>query len=692
MRTFAALLALAAAPLAARGDEGMWTYNGFPKDRLKAAHGVEITDAWLDHVRLSSARLAQGCSASFVSPDGLVMTNHHCVETCLEQLSTAERNLIADGFLARTAADESKCPVLEVNQLVRMTDVTDRMKKATAGLEGARFKDAQKAEIARIEKECQTSPALRCNVVSLWHGGRYDLYEYRRHQDVRVVFAPEFAIAFFGGDPDNFMFPRYDLDVSFVRVYEDGKPLRTPNHLRWSKAGPRAGDVVFVSGHPGMTDRLLTVAELEYQRDVAIPETIARSSELRGALTEFQNRGAEQKRISQGLLFGIENSLKVYKGERQALVDKAFFARKVAAEEAFRQKLAADPRSGPAALKAYADVAAAEDLLRNVRFEVAYVMGSAGFMSDSFGHARTLVRAAEERAKPNEARLEEYQEAKLPAVTQRLFSTAPVYEEFEIFKLTWSLTKMREMLGPDHPFVRKVLGVASPAEVAKRLVGGTKLRDPALRRKLWEGGKAAVDASDDPMIALARLVDPDSRAVRKMYEDEIESPQTRGHEAIAAARFAVEGTSSYPDATFTLRLSYGVVKGWREGKKEIAPFTTLAGAFERNTGRDPFALPKSWLDARARLDLATPFNFVADTDIIGGNSGSPVVNVRGEAVGLVFDGNIWSLGGSYGFDPALNRTVAVDTAAITEALSKIYGAERVLKELEAGAAAPVSSR
>jgi hypothetical protein len=691
MRTIAALLSLAVAPLAARADEGMWTFDGFPKAQVEKQFGVKVTDAWLDHVRLSSVRLAQGCSGSFVSPDGLVMTNHHCVETCLDQLSTAERNLITRGFYARTAAEEARCPVLEVNQLVRIADVTERMQKATAGLEGQRFKDAQKAETSRIENECQTSPALRCNVVSLWHGGRYDLYEYRRYQDVRVVFAPEFTIAFFGGDPDNFMFPRYDLDASFVRVYEDGKPLRTKDYLRWSKAGPKADDLVFVSGNPGTTDRQLTVAELEYQRDVAIPESIARYSEIRGGLVEFQNRGPEQKRISQSLLFSIENSLKVLKGERAALVDRAFFAKKVAAEDAFRRKLAADPK-GAAALQAFAAIQGAEDLHRSVRFEVAYVMGSAGFSTEYFAFARTLLRGAEERPKANEVRLEEFQEAKLPAVTQRLFSPAPIYDEFEVFKLTGSLTRMREMLGPDHPFVRKVLGPESPAELAKRLVGGTKLRDVALRRKLWEGGKAAVDASDDPMIAFARLVDPDSRAVRRTYEDEIESVNKKAAETIAAARFAVEGTSSYPDATFTLRLSYGTVKGWREGRKEIPPFTTIGGAFERHTGRDPFALPRSWLEAKPRLRLDTPFNFVANTDIVGGNSGSPVVGKDGEVVGLVFDGNIWSLGGSYGFDEALNRTVAVDVAAITEALSKVYGAERLLQELEAGARVPLATR
>jgi hypothetical protein len=685
MRKLAALLTLAAAPFAARAEEGMWTFNDFPRHEVEASYRVKITDAWLENARLASVRLAQGCSGSFVSPLGLVMTNHHCVETCLEQLSTAERNLIASGFHARALEDERRCPVLEVNQLVDIRDVTERMRKATAGLDGRRFKDAQKAETAKLEKECQTTPALRCNVVSLYHGGRYDLYAYRRYQDVRVVFAPEFAIAFFGGDPDNFMFPRYDLDVAFVRVYEDGRPLAPGRFFRWSAAGPREGDLVFVSGNPGGTDRQLTMAELEYRRDIALPERIASLSELRGALGEFQNRGAEQKRISQGLLFSVENSLKVLKGERSALVEKGFFAGKVAAEEAFRRRLAAGPGSSPAALLAFASIQAAEDLRRGLRFEIAYVMGASGFMTEYFGIARTLLRGTEERTRANEIRLDEFQEAKLPAVTQKLFSPAPIHDELETFKLTWSLTKMREMLGPDHPFARKVLGQESPAEVARRLVAGTRLADVELRRKLWEGGKAAVDASDDPMIAFARLVDADSRAFRRTYEDEIESVQTKGAEAIAAARFALDGTSTYPDATFTPRISYGTVTGWTEGRKQIAPFTTLGGAYERHTGRDPFALPTSWIEAKARLALQTPFNFVATTDVVGGNSGSPVINAAAEIVGVVFDGNIWSLGGTYGFDGKVNRTVAVDSAAITEALGKIYGADRLLEELLAGA-------
>ncbi len=697
MRKTIALLALCSAAASARADEGMWTYNGFPKAQVERKYGVKIDDAWLDHVRLSSARLAQGCSASFVSPNGLVLTNHHCVEDCLQDLSSARKDFIAEGFHAKTGVEEVKCPVLEVNQLVEITDVTARVQKATAGLEGQKFGDALKAETGRIETACQTSPALRCNVVTLFHGGRYDLYRYRRYQDVRMVFAPEFAIAFFGGDPDNFMFPRFSLDMALLRVYDDGKPLQNKDFLAWNPAGPKEGDVVFVSGHPGGTDRQLTMAELEYQRDVSLPERIAAFSELRGAVTQFQSRGAEQKRLSNSLLFGVENSLKVYKGRREAMVDRAFYGQKVASEEAFRKKLAADPKNGPVALRAFAAIQEATDLHRNVRADVTFIAGTPGrmgeywsmwsspaFLTDYFPIARALVRGADERTLPDSRRLPEFAEASLPELTQHLFSTAPIDPEFETFKLTWSLTRMREVLGPDHPFTKKVLGNDSPGEVARRLVSGTRLGDLSVRKQLWEGGKAAVDASQDPMIAFARAVDPDSRAVRKMYEDEIESVVHKGSEAIAQARFAVEGASGYPDATFTLRLSFGTVQGWTEGKKVVPPFTTLGGAFARHTGREPFALPRSWLEAKPRLALDTKFNLVATTDIIGGNSGSPMVDRDGRIVGLVFDGNIWSLAGNYGFDAKLNRTVAVDTAAMTHVLDKIYGAERILGELLPG--------
>ena len=691
MKTFAtpAAFLLLLLPLAPRSEEGMWTFDALPRERLARAYGFAPSDAWLDHLRLSSARLARGCSASFVSEGGLVLTNHHCAHACLEQVSTAERDHVRDGFYAAAPGDEVRCPDVEVDQLVSIADVTPRMTRATAGLEGPRFFEAQKAEMARIEKECQTSDRLRCDVVSLYHGGIYDLYRYRRYQDVRLVFAPEFSAAFFGGDPDNFEFPRWDLDVAFLRVWEDGKPARVDHFLRWGAEPPREGELTFVSGHPGGTARQLTVAELEYLRDVALPEKLLDLAEYRGVLTEYARRGAEARRTSQAALFYVENALKANRGRFAALVDRDLMASKVAAERAFRDRLAQDPERARKVLPAFDAIARSQAALARIRAPLWLVEQAGGFRGDLFRHARTLVRAAEERERPNEKRLREFRDSALPALTEALFSTAPIHDELEILKLAYSLGKLREGLGPDDPLVRKVLGPESPEELAARLVRGTGLRDVGLRRRLWEGGKAAIDASGDPMILLARQVDADARAIRKKHEEEIESVERRSSEIIARARFEVFGTATYPDATFTLRLSYGSVKGYETGGRKVSPVTVLGGAFERATGREPFALPPSWLAAKGRLDLATPFDVATTNDIIGGNSGSPLVNARGELVGLVFDGNIQSLAGDFAFDERVNRTVAVTNAAILEALEEIYGARRILEELRpARAGAP----
>jgi Peptidase S46 len=690
MRPLPRLLAvLLAVPSLASADEGLWTFDAFPSAKVQAAYGFSPTPEWLEHVQLSSVRLARGCSGSFVSEQGLVMTNHHCAHSCVEQLSTGGKDLVKDGFLARTQADEPKCPDVEVNQLVRISDVTARVRAATKGASGDEYEKALRAETARIERECQTSDDLRCDVVTLYQGGLHHLYTYRRFQDVRLVFAPELAIAFFGGDPDNFMFPRYDLDVAFLRVYQGGKPARMKDWFRWSSHGAQAGELTFVTGHPGGSSRSLTVAELQYQRDAALPDRLLSLAELRGLLHGFQLLGEEQKRISTAHLFYIENSYKALRGELEALQDAEFFRSKVAAEASLRADIAKEPERGARVLPAFEAVERAEKRLREIRVELNAL--EHGFRySDLFGMARNLVRAAEERPKPNEVRLREYRESNLPFLTQGLFSEAPIYPELEKLLLGHALEKARERLGPDHPAVKKLLGKESPAELAARVVDGTQLRDVAARRKLWEGGAAAVAATPDPLIALALAIDPDARAIRKAFEDEVEAVVKKNHEFIADARFALQGRSNYPDATFTLRLSYGQVKGWKEGTREVPPFTTLAGAYERATGRDPFALPESWLRTKDRLDLGTRFDFTTTNDILGGNSGSPVVNRNAEIVGLAFDGNIHSLGGDYGFDPAKNRAVAVHSDALLEALSKIYGAQRIVDELRPSgrAAAP----
>jgi len=660
----------------------LWLLNGFPSDRVEKEHGFKPTKAWLDHVRLASVRLARGCSGSFVSPQGLIMTNHHCAHRCIEQISSAKKDYDAIGFSAAAVKDELKCPDMEINQLVDITDVTQRMAAATKGLSDKDYITAQKSEMSKIEKECASSDIVRCDVVSLYHGGMYHLYKYKRYQDVRLVFAPEFPIAFFGGDPDNFMFPRYDLDVSFVRAYENGKPAATKDFFPFSASGPKEGDLTFVSGHPGHTSRNLTVAELLYMRDHYFPARLLRLTEARGALYEFQKRGAEQKRMSTSTLFYVENGVKALKGMRSALVDPAVMGAKIQEEKALRARVEADPELKALCGNAWDAIAAAEVQAALLRKPYAYLEAGYGFWSDLFNLARSFVRYGEEIGKPNDKRLREFVDSKLPGTKQSMLSPAPIFDEFEILTLTLSLTQMREELGADDPFVKKVLGKQSPQELATALVKGSKIKDVKLRKQLLDGGKAAIDASRDPMIELARRLDPEARDIRTKVEEQVEAPINRNSELIAKARFKVFGTSVYPDATFTLRLSYGVVKGWQEGGTEVKPFTTMAGAFDRATGKPPFALPATWLKAKDKINGSTPFDFVTTNDIIGGNSGSPVINKEGEVVGLIFDGNIHSLGGDYYFDPAKNRAVAVDSAALIEALDKIYGAARLRDELK----------
>jgi Peptidase S46 len=667
--------------LSLHADEGMWTFNNFPSEKVRAKYGFSPSKEWLDHVRLASVRLAEGCSASLVSPNGLVLTNHHCAANCIQEVSTAEKDYSAKGYQAKSGSEEIRCPGQEANILDSISNVTDRITAATKGMPDKAANDARKAEIAKLEKECATTDAMRCEVISLYGGGIYDLYRYRRYQDVRLVFAPEFAAAFFGGDPDNFMFPRYDLDMSMLRIYDNGQPLKTPQYFPISRSGPKAGDLTFVSGNPGGTDRQHTVAMLEHERDFVQPHLLYHFSEYRGLLTMFQTRGEEQRRVSQDELFGVENTLKAIKGQEESLLQKNFFEQKRKEEREFQQRIQANPKLRAEYGKVWDDVTEAVKQLHTNYLAYIYFERNWGFRSDSYRQARRLLRMAEEYPKPNEKRLTEYADARKPELSQLMLSTAPISAELEIETLTFSLTKLREVFSVDDPRIKQIFGKQSPREIATAAVNGTQLRDVAVRKSLMEGGKQAVDASKDPMIALARLVDPIARAVRTKYEDEAESALTRAREKLAKARFAAYGSSLYPDATFTLRLSYGQVKGWSENGTPVAPFTIFGGAFERATGRAPYALPQSWLDAQSKLNLQTPFNFVSTNDIIGGNSGSPVLNQDAQVVGLIFDGNIHSLGGNYGFDESVNRAVAVDTTAILEALEKVYGAERVLSEL-----------
>ncbi len=685
MKSIALVLASALAVSAsAFAAEGMWTPDNLPKQELQAKYKFTPTPQWAEHVQHAALRLAGGCSGSFVSPTGLVLTNHHCVNSCVQQLSTAERDFIKAGFYAKEAKDEVKCPEIELNRLDTIANVTDRVKKATAGKSGEEYSKAEKAVKSDIESECvgKDSEHTRCDVVDLYHGGVYDVYKYHRYQDVRLVFAPELAMAFFGGDPDNFNFPRYDLDMGVLRAYENGKPAKVADYFPFSKSGAEESELTIVVGNPGGTDRQLTISELETVRDVDTVHALLRLSEMRGLIEQFRSESTEHARIAQSDLFGIENGFKGIKGRLEALEDPEVFNFKRKQEAELRDFVDADPARKTRYGAAWDAIAKALSTYRNIEIPYQFMEGRSGFFTKYFGFARALVRGADERKKPNAERLREFTESKIPSLTQQLFSTAPIYPEYEKVKLAFSLTKMREWLGADDAFVKAVLGTQSPQALAEQLVDGTKLGDPAVRKQLWDGGSAAVDASSDPFIALVRRIDPQARAVRKRAEDEVESVVDKNSELIAAARFEKYGTSVYPDATFTERFSFGEVKGWEAKGKWIKPFTDIAGAFARATGFEPFALPQTWLDAKASLNMAQRLNFVTTNDIIGGNSGSPMINRDAQVVGLVFDGNIESLGGDYWFDERVNRTVAVHSGAILEALHKVYKADRLANEIE----------
>ncbi|MCD9027259.1 S46 family peptidase [Luteimonas sp. BDR2-5] len=667
-----AVAGLVSAPLLAA--EGMWTLDNLPLADLQASYGFAPDDAWVTHAMRSSVRLAGGCSGSFVSPDGLVLTNAHCIVGCVQGLSSPERDLQNGGFVANARGDELQCPAEELNVLLDITDVSDRLAGAVEGRSGQDYVDARNAEKSRIESECvgDAEATTRCDVVELYNGGQQHLYRYHRYSDVRLVFSPEYSVGFFGGDPDNFNFPRYNLDAGLLRAYEDGRPASIEHHFALDPAGAEAGELVMVTGHPGRTQRQLTVAQLETVRDVNLINNLLWLAERRAMLGQYGRIDDEAARQAQSDLTFTDNSYKVFRGQLQALLDPAVFAAKRAEEAALREGVDQAP---------WDDVAAAQQTARELAVPYMLLEQGRAFDTRLFTIARTLLRGAGERAKPNDARLPEFQDAGQGRLRQTLLSSAPIHPEFEIAKLTWSLTKLRELLGTDDPLVKDVLGDRSPAQVARSLVEGSTLADVATRERLWDGGERAVAASEDPFIALARLVDAPARALRKRQESEVASIESRSATQIARVRFDKLGTSVYPDATFTLRLSYGEVQGWEENGKPVAPFTEIAGVFARNTGAEPYALPQRWLDAESRLALDTRFNFVSSNDIIGGNSGSPVIDRDARVVGLAFDGNIHSLGGSFWYDPRLNRTVSVHSGAIVEALKTVYGADTLVDEL-----------
>lgn len=669
----------------ASADEGMWTFDNPPLKQLRDKYGFTPTKEWLDHVRLASVRFNDGGSGSFVSPNGLVLTNHHVARGQLQKISTPQKDYVKDGFYARTPAEEVKCPDLELNVLMSMEDVSARVASAVKqGMTDEQALEARKAVIATIEKESLDSTGLRSDVVPLYDGGEYWLYRYKKYTDVRLVFAPEQQAAFYGGDPDNFTYPRYDLDIALFRVYENDKPVHSDQYFKWNPKGPSAGDLVFVSGNPGSTDRLDTMAQISFLRDYAYPATLNTLQRRVKILTDYAATGTEQAREASNLIFGLNNSLKALSGEYQGLKDKDLIAKKQADENAFRELVNKNPQYKQQFSGAWDEIASAENKQVSMVKQLRYRSVSRSF-SRLIDIAMTIVQYVAEVKKPDTQRLDGYHDSQLDSLKFGLLSPAPVYPELEKRLLADSFSESLEQLGPNDDFVRAVLGSQSSSQVADAAVSGTKLFDPEFRKQLIEGGQDAVTKSNDPMLMLAKKIDPFARQNRKWVDDNVTSVVASAEEKIGKARFAVYGKSVYPDATFTLRLSYGTVKGYPMNGTEAPPVTTFYGLYDRAISfgdKPPFDLTERYKTGQSKIALSTPLDFVSTCDIIGGNSGSPVINRDGDIVGVIFDGNIESLVGRFIYDDRSNRAVAVDCAAITEALTHLYDAGGLVNELE----------
>ena len=669
-----ALAAMAAAPAAA--EEGMWTFDAFPTKAMRDSYGWAPDQSWLDHVRKSAVRLTGGCSASFVSGAGLILTNHHCVASCLFDNSSADADLLDKGFIAARREDEKACPGQQAEIVTAIADVTGTVQGAYKGMTGEALTRARDAAIAKIEADgCPDRKTMRCQVVTLFGGGQYKLYTYRKYSDVRLVWAPEDRAATFGGDPDNFNFPRYSLDASFLRAYENGKPVVPSDHLTWNPRPPKKDELTFVVGNPGSTARLWTQSQFAFEREVRLPITVAILSELRGRLIAAMDTSPERQREGLDMLNGIENSLKVYIGRTKALNDPDFTGRLAKAEADLRQRSGGNAAIGDP----WADVSAAVQAYRPLYLPYRFITPS----SDLYGYAEALVMVAKERAKPNGERLPGYTDSALPLLEKQILDKRPLYPWLEKLQLSWSLSKAREYLGVDDADTQLLLGKESPEQLAERLVSQTRLSDPDYRRQLWDGGLQAIEASKDPLIQYALKLEPRQRALKRQVDENYQGPLTAAGGKLAEARFAAYGNALYPDATFTLRISYGQVKGWTERGKAVPYATTMGGTFDRATGNAPFDLPTAFAANRKAIDPATTYDFVTTNDIIGGNSGSPVIDRSGAVIGAAFDGNIHSLGGNYGYDPVLNRTVVVSTDAVQEALEKLYPAPALVAELKA---------
>ena len=670
-----------------QADEGMWLLNDPPRQLLKKKYDFDLTPAWLEHAQKASIRFNNGGSGSFVSADGLIVTNHHIGAEYLQKLSPRGRDYLRDGFYARGRLQELKCPDLELNVLLSIEDVTGAVNDAVKpGLEPAEAFLARRAALAKIEKDSTDKTGLRSDVVTLYQGGLYHLYRYKKYTDIRLVMAPEADIAFFGGDTDNFEYPRYNLDICFVRAYEDGKPAKVEHFLKWSTVGPKEGDLVFVTGHPGTTNRLETLAKLRHRRDVSHPYTLARLRALEALLRQFAELGPEQARRAATDLHRVANARKAFAGQYQGLLDPAVLARKAREEKALRDRF---KKSAGQEADPWQQIEDAEKKLAD--FEKLYLLTESGhaFYSELFALARHVARLPAELRKPSADRLREYRASNLESLKFHLYGAGPIHADLERAKLTGSLSFLAEHLGGDHPLVVKVLAGKAPAARADELVSGTRLFEPAERQRLAEGTPEKLRQSPDTMIRLALLIDGEARKLRKRHENEIEEVEQQGYARIAKVRFEAFGRNVAPDATFTLRLAFGVVKGYRVEGVDLPFSTTFGGAFERaehQGNREPFVLPKRWLRNKDKLDLKTPFDFVSTADTIGGNSGSPVLNRAGELIGINFDRNRHGLVRNFVYTEEQARHIAVHGLGVLEALRKLYDAGPLLKELTGAAA------
>ena len=680
--------------IAASADEGMWPFNNPPLKQLKEKYNFEPTAQWLDHLQKASVRFNSGGSGSFISGDGLVITNHHVGADTLQKISDEKHNYLRDGFYAKTRVDEIKSTDLELNVLVSIEDVTQRVHAAIRpGMSADDASKARASAIAEIENESKQKTGLRSDVITLYQGGVYNLYRYKRYDDVRLVFAPEQQVAFYGGDPDNFEYPRYDLDICIFRAYENGQPAKPEHFLKWNLRGPAEGELTFVSGNPGRTDRQLTMDEMRDLRGRFVPSLLQMFNRREILLIAWSQRSFENARRARDDLFGDQNNRKRYSGYIAALLDPEVWSALQAREQKLRDAISRDPQlSG--AVAAYGQIKAAQDeiarlaprhdYLEEERPSVIGYRGPRALCGNLFKYARLILRAADERAKANGDRIPMFRDSNRESLELDLFSTEPIHDDYEQLRLTDSLTDFAERFGADDPMVKKVLAEKSPHGRAVELVGGTKLKDVAFRKDLYRKDAAALHDVHDPMLDLARLVDGPARQVRREYDAQEELKQ-QAYAEIAKARFALEGTSSYPDATFTLRLSYGTVRGYEEDGKQIAAFTNFGGLYQRaaeHNNQPPFDLPQRWIQRQSKLNPNTPFNFISDADIIGGNSGSPVVNKANEFIGIIFDGNIQSLVLDCIFSDKQARAVSVDSVAISAALRKVYDADALADEIE----------